>query len=738
MVQVTENHLNAAAETDPGYGQIFAILIRRRFWLIGVFATVLSAAAIITLITKPTYESSMQLLVEANYQGKEQNGEREKTENEYADPNVEIDYATQLNLMRSSQLLGKAVDLLRPEYPDITIKKLKKYLVVAQIQEEKVNTKIFEVTYTDKDAKKTQKVLKTIQKVYQDYNREQQEMRLAKGLAFIDQQLPTVRQNAVQSEAALAQFRKNQNIIEPELQAKALIESLKDIEQELRTVRAQYRDAQARYTALQQQSNSTPQQAVVSSRLSESTRYQTLLNEIQKLDLELAQQRQRFTDANPYIQDLVQQRQELLALLEEEKKRIPGANGDRSNVTVENPLKQGQLGKLDVSLANKLLEEQTNVLGLQAREQTLMQKEQQMRAQINRLPAILADYNRLEPDVKLKRETLVQLQKARQEISLEIARGGFDWQVVEEPELGLQIEPSLKRNILLGAVIGLMLGGVAAFIREVVDDAVHTCDDLKKQVDLPLLGITPELAQAKGSSDAIVSLPFSKPQVLASSMIQVINWPPFRESLDLIYQNIQLMNSGWLKSLVVTSALAGEGKSTLALGLAISAARLHQRVLLIDADLRRPSLHKELNLPNDRGLSSLLASDTPITNQEIEVSAQYGNISILTSGPMRLDPAQMLSSQKMKQLMVTFEQNYDLVLLDAPPVLGIVDTILAASFCSGVVMVGRIGRVTRTELVQATSMLSKLNVIGVVANGASNSNKGYLTNLHQEGLGRRG
>ncbi|MFB2917410.1 GumC family protein [Aerosakkonema funiforme] len=731
MVQVTENHLNAAAETDPGYGQIFAILIRRRFWLIGVFCTVFSAAAILTLLTKPTYESSMQLLVEANYQGKQQLGDQEKTENEYADPNVEIDYATQLNLMRSSQLLGKAVDLLRPKYPDITIKKLKKYLVVAQIQEEKVNTKIFEVTYTDKDAKKTQKVLKTIQKVYQDYNREQQEMRLAKGLAFIDQQLPTVRQNAVQSEAALAQFRKNQNIIEPELQSKALIESLKDIEQELRTVRAQYRDAQARYTALQQQSNSTPQQAVVSSRLSESTRYQTLLNEIQKLDLELAQQRQRFTDANPYIQDLVQQRQEMLALLDEEKKRIPGANGDRSNVTIENPLKQGQLGKLDVSLANKLLEEQTNVLGLQAREQTLIQKEQQMRAQINRLPAILADYNRLEPDVKLKRETLEQLQKARQELSLEIARGGFDWQVVEEPELGLQIEPSLKRNILLGAVIGLMLGGVAAFIREVVDDAVHTCDDLKKQVDLPLLGITPELAQAKGSSDAIVTLPFSKPQVLASSMIQVINWPPFRESLDLIYQNIQLMNSGWLKSLVVTSALAGEGKSTLALGLAISAARLHQRVLLIDADLRRPSLHKELNLPNDRGLSSLLANDTPIANQEIEISAQYGNISILTSGPTPLDPAQMLSSQKMKQLMATFEQNYDLVLLDAPPVLGIVDTILAASFCSGVVMVGRIGRVTRTELVQATSMLSKLNVIGVVANGASNSNKGYLTTLHQ-------
>ncbi|HEY9299012.1 MAG TPA: polysaccharide biosynthesis tyrosine autokinase, partial [Phormidium sp.] len=543
--------------------------------------------------------------------------------------------------------------------------------------------------------------------------------------------LPSLRETTGQTEAALDKFRKSQNLIEPELQAKALIESLKDVQYELRTARAQYLDAQARFQTLQKQVERSPQDAVVSSRLSESTRYQTLLNEIQKIELELAKERQRFTDDNPVIQNLLEQRQRQLALLQKEQQIVQG-NNQPQNSTNGNLLQKGQLGRLDVNLSSKLLEEQTNVLGWQARVQTLTQKAQQIQTELQRFPGMLSEYNRLQPQVKLNRETLEQLLKARQELSLEIARGGFDWQLVEEPQLGLQIGPSLKRNLLLGAVVGLMLGGIVAFIREMIDDAVHTSDELKKQVDLPLLGIIPQLTPTV-RTEPIIHLPFRQQPILTSSTIELINWQPFRESLDLIYQNIQLVNSAIsLKSLVITSSLAGEGKSAIALGLAISAARLHQRVLLIDADLRRPSLHKELNLPNDQGLSTLLTSDVSLRDEgSIQVSRQYNNISILTAGPTPLDPAQLLSSQRMRELMAIFEQSYDLVLLDAPPVLGIVDAILAASFCRGVVLVGRIGRVTRTELTQATNMLHKLNVIGVVANGADGFSNRYSSYSQQ-------
>ena len=204
---------------------------------------------------------------------------------------------------------------------------------------------------------------------------------------------------------------------------------------------------------------------------------------------------------------------------------------------------------------------------------------------------------------------------------------------------------------------------------------------------------------------------------MAPCTIEVIHSPPAWESFDLIYKNIQLQSSGSTFSpLIITSALDGEGKSTIALGLAISAARLHQRVLLIDADFRQPMLHKQLNLPNEYGLSTLLETNAKVPIPS-HIPALDLYIDILTSGPIPKDPVNLLSSPQMQRLMAGFEQTYDLVLLNAPPVLGMVDALLVASCCRGVVLVTRIDRVTKTALTETTAMLNKLNTIGVIANG---------------------
>lgn len=733
MVRVTESNFHEAAETDPGYGQLFAVLMRRRLWLLGVLCGALSVATVLTLTAKPTYESSMQLLIEPNYQGKKENARAADQENQFADTNVEIDYATQINVMRSTLLLQRAADLLRPEYPNITVDKIKKSLILTQVLEDKVNTKIVQAVYTDNDPIKTQKVLEAVYTVYRLYNRQQQEQRLAKGLKFINEQIPAVRKLVDQSEAKLEQFRKSQNLIDPEQQAAAIAQSLNTIEQERQANRAQYRDTQARYAALQQQLARSPQNALTASRLSQSTRYQSLLNELQKTELALGQRRAAFTEEDPTVQKLLEQRTSQLALLQLEVKRVLGEEPAQLKTQGEELLTAGQLGGVDLTLAGQLVEAQTNLRAIQARDSSLAQTQQQLRGQLNRFPVLLAEYNRLQPLVQINRDKLQQLLKAQQDLSLEIARGGFEWQALESAELGYQTGPNIKQNLLLGVVVGLMLGGVAAFLREMADDAVHSSNELEKQVALPLLGMTPEIPRGK-ASEPVVKLPFGKPSLLAPWTIQVQNWPPSWESLDLIYKNIQLLNSvSSFKSIMVTSALAGEGKSTLALGLALSAARLHQRVLLIDADLRRPNLHQRLNLPNEQGLSTLLTTDGIVPSESsIQSSGSY--IDILTAGPTPADPANLLSSPRMKELMATFERTYDLVLLDAPPVLGTVDPILAGSFCSGVVLVARIGSVTRTEVSQATAMLSKLNVIGVVANGANGFTNNYGAYAREQGV----
>ena len=733
MAKVIENN-NMGAENDPGYGQLFAVLSRRRYWLLGVLAGVLSIATVVSLTAEPTYRSTMQILIEANYKGKKD--VQPQAEAEFSDPNIEIDYATQINVMRSALLIQRAVDLLKPEYPAITIKEVKKSLLLAPLVEEDSDakyTKIVEANYIANDPVKTQKVLQTIYKVYQAYNREQQEQRLKKGLQFINEQIPGVRKQVENSENLLRDFRTNQNLIDPELQAATINTSLNSVVQQRQTLRAQFQDTEARYKVLQQQVGSSPQTALASSRLSQSPRYQTLLNELQRTDLLLAARRGTYTDADPGVQKLVELRQTQQALLQSEQGRVVGADAAQLNAANTNFLSQGQRTGIDINLTGQLAEVQTLLSALQAQDVSLAKSEQNLRNQFNRFPAQIAEYNRLIPLVQINREKLQRLLRAQQELSLEIARGGFEWQALEQPLLGLQIGPNVQQNLLLGLVAGLMLGGVAAFLREVMDDAVHTSDELEKQVSIPLLGITPELPQSK-ASEPIVSLPFGKPKILEPWTVQVSNWPPSWASLDLIYKNIQLLNTTELslRSIMITSALAGEGKSTLALGLALSAARLHQRVLLIDADLRHPNLHQMLNLPNEQGLSTLLESDANVPNHTgIQSSGAY--IDILTAGPVPTDSASLLSSQRMRELMAKFEDTYDLILVDAPPVLGMVDAILAASFCSGVLLVSRMGKVTRTELTQATAMLSKLNTIGVVANHA-NGQTSYISSQKDRGV----
>lgn len=725
---MTEKILTSSPAEDPGYGQLFAVLLRRRYWVLGLFLGVLAVAFLLGLRQKPSYRSSMQLLVEQNYRGK---SERSSTNPQFADSDVQVDYATQLTLMNSSLLIQRIVDRLHPIYPQLGLGDIKNSLSVSQVagktSEKKVDTKIFEAAYEDGDPVRAQKILQTVQQVYQDYNREQQKLRLARGLGFINEQVPQIQDQLRQAESALENFRKTQNFLDPELQSKALVESLEVISREQRNNLVQIQDFRARYTVLEQKLALSPQALSLATRLSQSSRYQNLLNEIQKTELALSQARVRYTEQSVIVQKFLDQRRQQQSQLLIERQRIlpAGIVATRSSDSVD-AMKAGQLGPIELNLASQFIDVQVNLSAVLARYDRLTRIEQQYRQEVQRFPALLSEYNRLQPAVQVSRETLQQLLKARQDLGLEIARGGFDWQVVEEPSLGTKTGPDLKRNLLLGAVVGLFLGGVAAFLRDAMDDSIHSLDELTKQTNLPLLGAVPEMA-LPGSSRPGIRLPFRQGSSLTPSTLQVINWLPVRESLDLIYKNIQLLEtSRFFKSLVVTSVLSGEGKSTLAIGLAMSAARLHKRVLLIDADLRRPSLHKQLDLFNGEGLSTLLSSDAKISTEgTIQPSLLNSNLSVLTAGPTPLDPAKLLSSRRMAELMAQFEETYDLVLLDAPPILGIVDTVMVASFCSGVVLVERIGRVNRKDLIQAASVMNRFNVVGLIPNGVPLSTNRY-------------
>jgi capsular exopolysaccharide synthesis family protein len=709
--------------------QLPTIVLRRRFLILGVSSVVISLASFLAIIAKPTYESNMQILVSSNLdEGVKSNNIQTDADREVTDSNLPVrDYTVQQKIMLSSNLIQKAVGLLRSNYPGISLEDIKGQkeknkkapLRVNQVEggttTNKVYSQVLEVSFQDQDPVKAQRVLQALQKVYLDYNTEQQKQRLKKGLAYVNTRLPEVKKQVSESENNLEQFRKKHNLLDPEAQSKILLNSVADIQKQLQSTRAQLQDAEARHNNLEQIMAASAQNSSVSSRLNQSSRYQALLNEVQKTELALAQERLRYTDDYPTVEKLKQQRQSQMALLRQEAERSLKDKPNTASSNGESLLTQSQILGIDPTLVNELILVQTTTLGLKANEKSLINSEQQLRSELSQYPNLIAEYNRLRPKVESSRKTLEQLLQAQQSLGLKIAQGGYDWQVLEAPEIGTYQGESRLLLLLGGVIIAPILGIAAALLWEIFNHAIYSAQDLQKLTNLRVLGSVPKLPQ-RGVKKKLKSLSLNERPSLAPSRVEIGTELPIHETLDMIYQNIQILKYQFpFNSLMLTSALPGEGKTTLALGLGASAAHMHRRVLVIDANLRDPSLHKHLELSNDWGLSLLLLDET-ITQIQNYIQPIHPSIDILTAGPIAEDTVKLLSSRRMKELLESFEQTYDLVLIDAPPILGTVDARIMASFCSGVVIVGRMGQVTPTELTQVIEILSQLNLIGIIAN----------------------
>jgi polysaccharide biosynthesis transport protein len=717
-------------DADLGYDKLWSILVRRRNWFLGILGGALSLATIVALTQEPVYESSFQLLIESVYTPKES----DLPTNVYEEPNLEVEnYATQLEVMRSSQLLEKARRNLT-QYPNLDLETLEDNFEIVQVQgddyeDDRVKTTVFEADYTDNHPRKTQRVLEEIVRVYQEYTLEQQQARLAQGLSFINAQLPIARQQITLAENSLEKFRKTHNLIDPEQKANLVEEELKDLQAQQRQIKVDYQNTLARYNAWQNQLERSPQQISAAARLSQSGRYTNLLEKIQQTELALSTRQAQFKPNDPVIQNLQEQLQEERSLLKAEAEQLLGSVPDNLALTETSLLKEGQLGSNDLEFANQIASLKTQLDSLKAGEKALGETERQLQTELDRFPSLIAEYNRLKPEIEVRRATLNQLLSARQKLSIEIDRGGLKWQVVEAPLPGENETPSKLKILLTGAVVGTFLGLGVAFVRDIIDDTVHTPQDLERESGHSLLGVIPQLPAdnlSQQNSDLLLNQYSDRDRF----MEQAIYLRPLRESLDLIYQNVKSSNpNSENKSLLVTSIETGVDSLTLILGLAYSALRANQKVLLIDTCFRSPSLHEKLGVTSEWGLSNLLMGE--ITHAPInKVSLQNKEMDFLAAGSNINDPIELLNSPRLQDLMFAFERNYDLVLLSSPAILGHVDALQTARYCQGIVLIEKIDRITRAKLSEANSLLERLNILGIVADGGEAS-EARLRQIHE-------
>ena len=273
------------------------------------------------------------------------------------------------------------------------------------------------------------------------------------------------------------------------------------------------------------------------------------------------------------------------------------------------------------------------------------------------------------------------------------------------------ISPRPLLNVLLAIVLAFLLSAGAIFLLAYLDDTIHSPEQVEELIGLPTLGTVFKMGRDdSGQSELYRLATLVYPRSAAAEAYRTLRTNVEFTAIDEP-----------IRTLLITSAIPGEGKTVTAANLAIAFALSGRRVLLVDADLRRPGLHRIFDLPNTRGLTTLLQSDA-VTLDSLASNNLHERLRVLTSGPLPPNPAEIAGSDRMRRVFEKMQTTADLVIVDSPPLQAVTDAAVLSSFMDGTILVVDTSKTHRSTIVQAREALVKANarVIGVVLNRLAN------------------
>jgi polysaccharide biosynthesis transport protein len=343
-----------------------------------------------------------------------------------------------------------------------------------------------------------------------------------------------------------------------------------------------------------------------------------------------------------------------------------------------------------------------------------IQKREDLQASVNELRKSVLNqsekaviYSRLASDVKRLEDLSRQLDDKIKTANITENAGALNITVHDEAETSEQPTKPNKKVVLAGSLfIGLMLGLLAAFVREFTDRSLKSAGELEKVLGVPVLGAVPLMPR----------------QYAPSTHARAVHLNPGSESAEA-YRSLRaavMLNAGprKFKTFMVTSPLDTDGKTTVACNLAIALAKEGIRVLLVDTNLREPSIHNVFGLSNDHGLSTVLSGDTE--GQPVQPSG-LNQLDILPAGPMTDNPSNLLNSPALTEAIVQLSRLYEMVIVDAAPVIPVVDGRIVAASCDASILVLHAKKTDAKIASQAVDGLLSVGaeILGVVVNSVS-------------------
>ncbi|MBH8561065.1 polysaccharide biosynthesis tyrosine autokinase [Nostoc sp. CENA67] len=710
----------------------FLSVVRRRAIVIGGVSITMMSTVVITLMLnpkQPDYESNFQLLVEPV-------NDDTKMVDIVKDPNLSqssLDYESQIQVLKSPELMAGIVKQLQAFYPDINYDFLINSLSITRLGE----TKIIQVSYRNHDPNQIKVVLDKIAQEYLDYSREKRQTKLRQGIKFIEKELPSAQSRVDRLQKELQKFRQNNNFADPDSQLELVSKQVSYLTEQRQAIDKKLAETRANFAILNQKDRRL---AI----LNDAPLYQQLLNQAQELDVQIAKESTRLQNDNPTLKTLKEKRQSLSTLLAQESKYV-----------------------LDTKIAE--VANQIQILEVQSRE--LAKAEQALQFKREQWPILARKYTELQRSLQIATESLNRFLSTRETLQIQISQTELGWQLLKaptKPEYPV-VSSDFRRNLILGLGASILFGISVALLIEKLDNTYHNVDALKEKVKFPLLGNIPFEKQVQNNQEStsvntlkekvkmpllvnnqlekqvqknqdctlaqeisLVTVPnhFSD-SIAGSSIIPELDYSnysaKFLEALRVLYANIQLLNNDReINSIIISSATPGDGKSTIALHLAQIATAMGQRVLLVDANLRQPVIHTLLGLNNVWGLSNLISTNLPV-GEVLKQLPSISKLSVITAGPIPPDPTKLLSSEKMQRLMADFQNTFDLVIYDAPHLAGLADATLLAPHTNGILMVVKMDKTDASVLNRTLDNLnnSRLNVLGMVGNGQKGNFNSY-------------
>lgn len=676
--------------------RVLGVLKRRWHIVSGIAILVASYMIGGSLSTTSEYQGRFRLLVEP-VNG---SGDVSKLVSGIDPATSTLDYETQVQVLQGPELIREVTDTLRSEYPNLDYKSIVSNLKINRLGK----TKILEVRFEGTNAERVEAILKQLAKTYLEYSLGRRETYLRQGLQFVEQQLPVNQRQVDQLQQQLQTFRQNNYFYDPNAQAQQMTGQINAIDQQRASIDQAMTVAAADLALLQNEN------ALVTT-LNQSSDYQGLIGQLRSIEVQIAQELTRFGPQSLNIRVLQEKRDNLLPFVQQAAQQAVG-------------------GKAATLI--------TQMQALQIQRDAIDQAQDQLYRSFQQLPVLSRQFADLQRDLQIATENLNRVLSSRETLKIQASQSEIAWQIVEPPSVTVIAARDQRQNVLMAIAIGVAAGLATAVLLEQLANNYATVEELKKKVRLPILGQIPfhsKLRHPQGSRNVkqailsrisnVIPSPVAPDSDASSEPTSVPNslygTSAFVESLRILYTNLQTRSLDQpIHSIIVSSAEPGDGKTTIAVQLAQTVAAMGKRVLLIDADLRRPSVHTQLQLQNHQGLFEVITANLPL-QEAFQHPAHLPLCKVLPAGHFPSDPTQILASQRMQECMNKFHQIADLVIYDAPPLGGLADASILAPHTDGILFVVGLGKTNQSVLTETLENLqiSQVPILGIVCNSLS-------------------